>query len=70
MTGFELDCQSLGFVFDYISQSSHITKVVLDGNPLGLEGIRKLAGLVGRTDIYELSLVSVGLNNKEAAILF
>jgi Ran GTPase-activating protein (RanGAP) involved in mRNA processing and transport len=70
ITGFELDCQSLAFVFDYIKHSKTIVKIVLDGNALGIEGIKKLADLVSTSNIKELSLVSVGIGNKEASILF
>lgn len=70
MSGFELDSKSLGFVFNYIKSSGTIKRIVLDNNPLSYEGVLKLANLVSTTDIHELSLVSVGIGNKEASILF
>jgi hypothetical protein len=70
VSGFELDAKSLGFVFSYIKASGNIKKIVLDNNQLGYEGVLKLASLVSTTDIHELSLVSVGIGNKEASILF
>ena len=69
-TGFDLDHHCLGFVFDYIREDGRIRKIVLDGNHLGNQGIARLAELVRGADIEELSLVSVGIDSKGAALLF
>lgn len=70
VSGFELDAKSLGFIFDYIRASGTINKIVLDSNVLGYDGVLKLAKLVSSSDVQELSLVSVGISNREASILF
>lgn len=49
---------------------SKITKIILDNNPLGDEGVIKLTNIFPQIRLAQLSLVSVNLNNRGAAALF
>jgi purine-nucleoside phosphorylase len=50
--------------------TSCITKISLDRNPLGDDGVIKLSVFLGQIDLQELSLMSVGMSNKGAIHLF
>jgi hypothetical protein len=67
--GYEFDHTYVRFLAEILLYGQ-VSVLMLDNNPLGDEGVAKLAPIIKKLPLIELSLVSVSMGNTGASVLF